>query len=809
MSLRALAARRFTLIGLWAVLIATVMARSEGVGAQAVPPRAQSPAAAGSPAPAAVLNQYCVTCHNARLKTGGFVIDPSGLTSVGADAEAWEKVVRKLRTNSMPPAGAPRPDQATYASVASFLESELDRASTARPQLGRLPLVHRLSRTEYQNAIRDLLALGALPKEVSVDFMLPADNISSGFDNIADLLFVSPSNLERYLDAARKISRLAIGDPSMPVLVNIHRLDAEHPQDERVDELPFGTRGGLAVRSEFPVDGTYVVEVALAGPISEQHQLEITIDGERVRLATLGTADGQDPAGGGRAGGRGRRGGGPPQDLDFEYPITLKAGPKLVGVSFVQHSEARDEATLRPRMRSRGTQPAIATVTIRGPYDVTAPGDSPSRRRIFVCEPAGLFDELPCAKQILSTMARRAYRRPVTDVDLRDLMPFYTAGRAEGSFDLGIQKALERLLVSSQFLFRIERPPASVNEDGTYRISELELASRLSFFLWSSIPDDELLEVAAAGRLKDPKVLEQQVRRMLTDPRSESLVTNFAAQWLYLRDIESKLPDEILFPDFDETLRQSLRRETELFLDSVLRDNRSVLELLTANYTFLNERLARHYGIPNVKGSYFRRVTLPEGSVRGGLLGQGSVLTITSYSTRTSPVLRGKWVLENLLSSAPPPPPPNIPSLKTDGKEPGKALTMREAMLQHRANPSCASCHARMDPIGFAMDNFDAVGKWRDADGGTPIDASGVFPEGSKFEGIAGLKKELMRQPEQFVSTVAERLLMYAIGRNLQYYDSPSVRAILRDAESSRYTLSSLVLGVVKSRPFQMRQKSE
>src|SRR5688572_11542788 len=707
-------------------------------GAQA--PGSQTPPAAAA-ASAAVLKQYCATCHNERLKSGGLIIDPAAVTNVGAGANGWEKVVRKLRTQSMPPPGAPRPDAASYDRVATFLETELDRAEAARPHLGKLPLTHRLSRTEYRNAVRDLLALDSLPREVSIDYLLPPDNISSGFDNIADLLFISPSNMERYLDAARKISRLAIGDPAMPVMVNIHRLDPEHPQDERVDELPFGTRGGIAVRSEFPVDGTYIVKVEVGA--AQGHDLEILVDGERVARRSLGggrgapTVDappgqpdpsdpdptppsgdrpavsgrGGDPAGGargGNAGGRGR--GAAPGPLEF--PLTLKAGPKLIGVTFVQRTDARGEATLRPRMRSRGTQPAINSVTISGPYKATGRGDSPSRRRIFVCKPSSPAEELPCARRILSTLARRAYRRPVNETDIRDLLPFYERGRKEGSFDLGVQKALERLLVSSQFLFRIEREPANVAVGTAYRVSDLELASRLSFFIWSSIPDDELLDVAAAGPLKDPKVLEQQVRRMLADPRSESLVTNFAAQWLYLRDIAAKQPDEILFADFDETLRTAMQRETELFISSVFRENRSVLDLLKANYTFLNERLARHYGVPNVKGSYFRRVTFPDGSVRGGLLGQGSVLTITSYSTRTSPVLRGKWVLENLLSAAPPPPPADVPSLKTE-TTPGKPLTLREAMVQHRAAPACAGCHARMDPIGFAMENFDAVGRWR------------------------------------------------------------------------------------------------
>ncbi len=736
------------------------------------------------------------------------MIDPATVADVATTAEAWEKVVRKLRTGAMPPPGVPRPDAASYESLATTLEAQLDRAAASHPELGRLPLVHRLTRTEYQNAIRDLLGLEALPREVRVDFLLPADNISSGFDNIADLLFMSPVTLERYLDAATKISRFAVGDPSMPVLVNIHKIDEERSQDERVDDLPFGTRGGTAVRADVPADATYIVKVELAGAPRDRHDLEIVVDGERAALRTLG------------GGGRG------PAATTLEFPLPIKAGTRVIGVAFLTRTEARDEATLRPRMRSRGTQPAIASVTIAGPYDVSSPGDSPSRRRIFICRPATLNDELPsasasatprsrrsspeldaseggCAKRILSTLARRAYRRPVSDADIQDLLPFFEEGRADGTFDLGIERAIERLLVSSQFLFRIERRPATVATGASYRVSDLELASRLSFFLWSSIPDDELLEAAIAGRLKDPKVVEQQVRRMLTDPRSRALTTNFAAQWLYLRDLQAKFPDEILFPDFDGTLRDAMARETELFVDSVFRENRSVLDLLTANYTFLNERLAKHYGIPNVRGSYFRRVALPEGSTRGGLLGQGSVLTISSYSTRTSPVLRGKWVLENLLSSAPPPPPPNIPSLKTEGA--GKPLTLRDAMTAHRANPSCASCHARMDPIGFAMENFDAVGQWRDTDAGRPIDTSGVFPDGTTFDGVGGLKKVLLRQSDQFVDTVAERLLMYAIGRNLQYYDRPSVRAIVRDASASHYTLPALVMGVVKSREFQMR----
>jgi hypothetical protein len=605
--------------------------------------------------------------------------------------------------------------------------------------------------------------------------------------------------MERYLDAAQKISSLAVGDPAAPVLVNRYRISADQPQDARVDELSFGTRGGLAVRSDFPLDGEYVVNVELVGVARQPEQLEISVDGERVQLVSLSVAA---PPAGRAADRRPYRAALKPR----EFRVFVKAGPRLMGVTFLEQNETRDEETLRPQMRDRGTRLAIDSVTISGPYGAKEPGDTPSRRRIFTCHPATVPDELPCAKRILSTLERRAFRRPVTDADVERLLLFYTAGRKEGGFDLGIERALERLLVSPQFLFRIEHDPAGIAAGMPYRISDLELASRLSFFIWSSIPDDELLDVAIRGKLSDPIVLRRQAQRMLADPRSESLVTNFAEQWLFLRDIESKTPDDLMFQDFDETLRQAFRRETDLFLDSVLRGNRSVLELLTANYTFLNERLAKHYGIPHVEGSYFRRVTLPPGDPRGGLLGQGSILTITSYATRTSPVVRGKWVLENLLASPPPPPPPNVPALKTEGSEAGKTLSMREALTQHRANPVCAGCHARMDPIGFAMENFDAIGRWRDRDAGKPIDTSGALPDGTRLDGMAGLKKALLRHPDQFVGTVAEKLLMYAIGRNIQYYDQPAIRGIVREAAAGNNTFASLVLGVVTSAPFQMRE---
>ena len=756
---------------------------------------------AGPAEHAATVNKYCVTCHSDRLKTGGLTLAGADLVHVSEHADTWEKVIRKLRTGAMPPAGAPRPDQAASSALATYLETSIDRDAANAPHPGKLALVHRLTRTEYQNAIRDLLAVEALPKEIDYPLLLPADNSSSGFDNIADLLFVSPAIMERYLDAAEKISRLAVGDTKAPVMVNRYRLHPEQWQGARVDDLPWGTRGGVAVKSHFPADGEYVVKVQLSAPPTEPHQLEISVDGERLQLATLG----------GNAGGR-RSGARQPQprtgeadpDRALEFRIPIKAGPRLVGVTFIERDEVRDESTLRPRMRGRGTEPALSLVTISGPYGAKAPGDSPSRRRIFSCN----TDSASCAKQILLSLTRRAYRRPVTDADIQDLLPFYESGRSEAGFDAGIERALERLLVSPQFLFRVEREPPGVATGTAFKVSDIELASRLSFFLWSSIPDDQLLKAAEQGQLSDPAVLDREVRRMLRDKRSRSLVTNFAEQWLFVRDIEAKQPDGLLFPDFDETLRAAMREETTLFLDSVLRNNRSVLDLLNANYTFVNERLARHYGIPNVEGSYFRRVTFPAASPRGGLLAQGSILTLTSYATRTSPVVRGKWVLENLLAAAPPPPPPNIPALKTEGAEPGRSLTMREAMTAHRANPSCASCHARMDPIGFAMENFDAVGRWRDHDGGSAIDASGAFPNGVTFDGMAGLRKVLLADRPQFINTVASKLLMFALGRNLQYYDEPAVRAIVRHGAASNDTLASLVSGVVRSAPFLMRSKS-
>jgi len=740
------------------------------------------------------LSEYCVDCHNPIDLTAGLIIEPGAVADVSTQAEVWEKVVHKLRTGTMPPEG-PRPEEAQYAAVAAYLEAGLDAAAAAAPQAGDLPMFRRLTRTEYKNAIRDLLAIADMPSELDYELLLPADNASSGFDNIADLLFVSPVVMERYLAAARKIARLAIGDMRMSEMVNIYFLPEQLPQDTRVDELSFGTRGGLAVRSYFPLDAEYVVDIKTARPVREPHEIELSVDGERVALAAIGGSETEfnryDPSGDG-----------------VQLRAAVEAGPHLIGITFVQHSEALDENIVRLRMRSRGTLPAIAMATISGPYAATGPGDTPSRRSIFVCRPESEVEEESCAREILSNLARRAYRRAVTEADLDDLMPFYESGHAEAGFDAGIQSALERLLVSPQFLYRIERD-SSVTPGQAYPIADIELASRLSFFLWSSIPDEELLQTALDGRLREPETLSTQVQRMLADPRSASMVTNFAAQWLFLRDVTAKEPDVFIFPDYDETLRQAFERETELFVDSVLREGRSVVDLLTADYTFVNERLAKHYGITNVQGSYFRRVELGEDDPRGGLLGHGSILTVTSYATRTSPVLRGKYVLDNLLATPPPPPPADVPALATENEDSGAALSMREAMIQHRADPACASCHARMDPIGFALENFDAVGRWRDEDAGRPIETLSALPDGTVVDGVAGLKALLLARPELFVSAVTEKLLMYALGRNVQYYDGPAIRAIVRHAAEKDYAFSAIVEGIANSVPFQMRTSRE
>lgn len=738
----------------------------------------------------ATVEKYCVGCHNDRLKTAGLVLNPADVAKAGDQAETWEKVLRQLRAGTMPPPGAPRPENAVYARTSAFLAKELETAAAAHPNTGVLPVAHRLTRTEYSNAVRDLLALPVLPKELDYSTLLPADNVSSGFDNLADTLFMSPSATERYVAAARKIARVAVGDPSIEPLVNMHLTPVRQPQDMRNDELPFGTRGGVAIDSYFPLDGEYEFQVTTAGTAREAHTLEVTIDG--VTKVSQPVSNGTrppnfDPEVGDR----------------WKFQFAVPAGAREVGIAFVEKSEALSESPLRPPGRSRGALPNVVNVTISGPFKATGPGDTASRKRLFICKPANAGEESACADRILNTLVRRAYRRNVTAADLAPVRKFYEAGRAERDFELGIQRAIERVLVSPQFLFRIEQEPAGRAAGTTFAISDFELASRLSFFLWSSIPDDALLDAAASGTLRRPEVLKAQVDRMLADPRSESLVSNFAAQWLYLRDVETKEPDIYLFREFDEGLRASFVRETELFLDSVLRQNKSVMELVTARYTFLNEKLAKHYGIPNVTGSHFRRVDLPAGNPRGGLLGQGSLQILTAYTTRTSAVLRGKYVLENLLSSPPPPPPPNVPSLNTEKS--GQALSMKEAMQLHRANPACASCHAKMDPIGFALENFDAIGRYRTEDNGKPLDISSALPDGTKVEGIDGVRQLVLRNPDMFVEAMVSKLLMYGLGRNIQYYDQPAIRMIARDTAKANYTFAAEVLGVVSSQPFQNR----
>jgi hypothetical protein len=740
----------------------------------------------------ATLAKYCATCHSERLKTAGLVIDPTGVAHPGDQSETWEKVLRQLRAGTMPPPGAPRPPQAFYARATGYLARELETSAAARPNPGSLPLAHRLTRTEYANVIRDLLALPDLPKEFDYTTLLPADNASSGFDNLADTLFVSPAAMERYLAAALKISRVAVGDLDMGALVNTHITPVRQSQEGRNEALPFGTRGGLLIDGYFPLDAEYEFKVETAGLGADVHQLEISIDGERKAITNVSRRPGV-PAG--------DDGVVPNNQGTFRFAVP--AGARRVGVTFVERSEAMSESPLRPPGRNRGALPSVVSTTITGPFNATGPGDTPTRRRLFVCRPTSADQESACADRILKTLLRRAYRRNVTSDDLRRVRQFYEKGRNERDFDRGIQRALERVLVSPQFLFRVEQESAGAAPQSVYRISDFELASRLSFFLWSSIPDDELLDAAAAGTLRKPDILRRQVTRMLADSRSRSLVTNFAAQWLFLRDVETKEPDVYLFRDFDESVRAAFVRETDLFLDSILRENRSVLELLTADYTFVNETLAKHYGIPHITGSHFRRVTLPKDSPRRGLLGQGSILSITSYSTRTSAVLRGKYVLENLLASAPPPPPADVPSLNTERS--GKPLSMKEAMQAHRASPGCAGCHAKMDPIGFALENFDALGRWRAEENGRPLEVTSTLPDGTIVNGVEGVRQLVLRDPALFVEAMTGKLLMYALTRNVQYYDQPTIRVIGRDSARQNYTFASLVLGVVNSVPFQSR----
>ena len=756
-----------------------------GAGARAQPP---SRAPAGAVSARAALDRYCVACHNARTLTAGLALDRLDPAHVGDDAAVWEKVLRKLRTGMMPPSPRPRPDAATYGALVTYLETALDRAADADPDPGR-PAVQRLNRAEYANAIRDLLAL-----DVDGHTLLPADESGYGFDNIGDVLTVSPGLLERYLLAAAKISRQAIGDPTLRPTTAIYKTSPLLAQDGRVSEdLPFGSRGGLAARHHFPLDAEYVIRVALRGRARAGHALEIRLDRERVHRFDLGERT----------------------PLEVRVPVT--AGTRLLGVSFAETLERSlplDGRPPRPPITSFAftlypNDPAVERVEVVGPFAGRTPADTPSRRAIFTCYPDTVGDETACAERIVASLARRAYRRPVTDSDTAPLLAAYEAGRREDpGFEDGIRWAIEALLVSPKFLFRVEQDPAGAAPGAPYRIDDLDLASRLSFFLWSSIPDDGLVDLAARGELRDAGVLERQVRRMLADPRAHALLENFAGQWLYLRNLGSVAPDATRFPEFDDNLRQALRQETELFIGSQIREDRSVHDLLRADYTFINERLARHYGMPNVYGNHFRRVSYRDDR-RAGLLGHGSLLTVTSYPHRTSPVLRGKWLLENLLGAPPPPPPPDIPELDEPGDAAAPA-TMRERMARHRASPACATCHAKIDPLGFALENFDAVGRWRAREDGasTPIDASGALPDGAPFDGPAAFREALLREPwaTEFATTVTEKLLTYALGRGLEHYDAPAVRRILRDAEAGGYRWSSLILGIVESLPFQMQR---
>jgi mono/diheme cytochrome c family protein len=814
------------LFGMAVVLsTASVYVRAVGVGLAASPaPISQTPAsptrAAAPPATTeqALITRYCVTCHNERTKSGGLTLDTVDVAKAGDNPETWEKVIQKLHGNLMPPPGRPRPDLAAYNGLVTYLETSLDRAAAEKPNPGRTEALHRLNRAEYRNAVRSLLAL-----DIDVGSMLPADDVSYGFDNIAGVQRMSPTLMERYLAAAHKISAVAVGASERAPTTDTFVVPPELRQDDRLDGLPFGTRGGTVLRYTFPRDGEYGVRVQLtryAGasfddiPTFDQTQkLELSIDGKPQHVFELRSGAAADGAGSGP--GPNRR----TLDADWHVRFPAKAGPRTVALTFINRTPALLENLLEPSQKPVPGGPNgyyttqkgayLRSVEIIGPFNATGPGDTPSRRQIFVCTPSKASDEAGCARTILSTLARRGFRRPVSEADLQTLLASYQEGRAEGSFERGIERAVESLLVSPEFLFRVEREPAgrASGSGSNYRLGDVELASRLSFFLWSSIPDEPLLQSAESGALQNPAVQAQHVRRMLADPRADALVTNFVGQWLFLRNLQSLLPDPKKDQDFDEDLRQGFRRETELFAGSILREDRSVLDLLTASYTFVNERLARHYGIPNVRGTHFRRVERTDDN-RRGLLGQGSVLAVTSYPNRTSPVVRGKWILENLLGTPLPPPPPDVPPLKEKPNAAEEEQSMRERIAQHRANPACASCHQTMDPLGLSLENFDFVGRWRTVDEALiPIDATGVLPDGTKFEGPAGLRGVLVSQPDRFVRTLTEKMLTYALGRGLEHYDMPAVRTITRDVARNNYRASSLILGVVNSLPFQMRRR--
>ena len=764
--------------------------------------------AAAQQEPAAVFNKYCVTCHSDKLHTGGLSLQGADLANVPKGAETWEKVIRKVRAGAMPPQGMPRPDAATLGGVATFLETALDKATAANPNPGHASM-HRLNRAEYANAIRDLLGL-----DVDTTALLPPDDEASGFDNIADVLRMSPSLMERYLSASWNISREAAGNQNIAPATAVYRVRPDLSQDQHIEGLPLGTRGGMLVKHYFPLDAEYVIKLRLwrntfdlMRGMEDPHQIEISVDGAQVRLVTAGGRDdfirmAQNPGEFGA-------------DLDKRLTVRLplKAGPHSIAATTILRSHAEKDDLIKPFMRTTidgldiTGDPSVDRISIEGPFNATGAGNTPARAKIFVCTPASTKDELPCARKIVSALMRKAYRRPINDGDLETPLSFYQRRRnSNGSFEAGIESALQFILASPEFLFRFEPDPAGLAAGAVYRISDTELASRLSFFLWSSIPDEPLLALAAQNKLHEPAVLEQQVRRMLADSRSEALIDNFAEQWLFLRNLKNSAPDLETFPDFDDNLRQAMREETKLFFQSIIREDHSVMDLLNADYTYVNERLARHYGIPNVYGSQFRRVKLTDPQ-RRGLLGQASILTVTSYPNRTSPVQRGKWILTNLLGIPPLPPPPNVPQLK-DNEAGGQTRSLRERMEAHRADAVCAGCHRNMDPIGFALENFDGVGQWRTVDDGAHIDPSGTLYNGAKVDGPVALRKMLADHPDVFVGVMTEKLLTYALGRGVQYYDLPAVRKIVRDAGAKDFRFSSLVLGTVESIPFEMKIKT-
>jgi hypothetical protein len=760
-----------------------------------------------------LLDRYCVTCHNDRVKTQNLSLQGLDLTKPADHAELWEKVIRKLRAGVMPPPDVPRPSLTEYEALRDSLEAAIDRAMAGRVAPGSVVL-HRLNRTEYANAIRDLLDL-----RIDASALLPPDDSAHGFDNIAGSLTISPTLLESYATAAARVARMAVGYWKSPTEAT-YLASSDASQNHRLEAMPFGTRGGIVARHDFPADGEYKFSIQNfgIGSFIPGEQLALIIDGERAHVwpyRGVGAAVGMTAD----------------TDGTLEVTVPVRAGSRLVGATFLatnyrpsldiirQYDRKSLENNTIPQLQY---YPAIGFVRIQGPFNAQRPPDSASRRKVFTCgstsltasRPPTSAEESACARQILTTLARRAYRRAPTAQETRSLLGLYEEGRRGGSFDDGIELGLRLLLASPNFLVRAEREPASAEGAGTaYRITDLELASRLSFFLWSSIPDDELITLASQGRLSQPKTLEQQVRRMLADPRSEALVSNFAQQLLYLRNLPSTSPDGVFYPNWDDELRQSLKRESELFFESIIRDDRSVLDLLTADYTFANERLARHYGIPNVYGSRFRRVTLPpEMDYRRGLLGKGSFLAVTwTQNFRSSPVKRGVWVLENILGTPPPEPPPNVPALEETKSDGGKALTLREQMTLHRASPACAGCHKIMDPIGFALENFDADASWRTkqgGNGGMPIDVKVKLFDGQEVDGPAGLRAALLRYSPQFVRTFIERVMTYALGRGIEYTDMPAVRAIARDVEKQDHRFSAIVLGVVRSTQFQMREKA-